>query len=472
MEKLLPQDIDAEQAVLGSLIIDPDAIGLVEPFLRADDFYRDAHRAIFQAIARLSTRSVPADFITLCEELEREGELADVGGASSVTSLISGVPTSGNVEHYARIVAHKALCRRVIAAAGQIAALAYEEAEDAAERAEQIIFAATDTVPDPHDPVSVGDVLNEVLIPLTGTTDAVGAICGVPSGIRPLDEMTAGFQRADLILLAGRPGMGKSSLALTLARNAALDYGRSVLFFSVEMSCTQLLYRLLAMEAHIELPRIWKRHLSEDERVRLIEGSGRVLDAPLFIDDTPGLSITALTSKIRRHLVRHPLDLIVVDYLQKLNATYESGKRYADRVQEVSEVARGLKQVAREFDVPVLALAQVSRAVEQRADKIPQLSDLRDSGELEQEADLVCFLYRDDYYAGYDEQGQSKSERPGTADLIIAKYRNGPQGEVRLGFLARETRFYDLPVAPSVPRENHPDAPDRDDDDREENDDA
>lgn len=225
------------------------------------------------------------------------------------------------------------------------------------------------------------------------------------------------------------------------------------------MSRLQLVYRLLSMETHIDLSRIWKRRLSEEERVRLIEVSGRVLDAPLFIDDTPNLSVSALRSKIRRHLVRHPLDLIVVDYLQKLTATYETGKRYADRVQEVSEVARVLKQLAREFDVPVLALSQLSRAVELRADKIPQLSDLRDSGELEQEADLVCFLYRDDYYAGYDEEGRSKSERPGTADLIIAKYRNGPQSELRLGFAARETRFYELPRAQSAVRPVAP-APD------------
>lgn len=441
MEKLLPSSIEAERGVLGSLIIDPDAIGLIDQWLAPDDFYRDAHRTLYAAIIRLCARRTPADFITLCDILEREGKLVDIGGASYVTSLVNAVPTSGNIEHYAHIVAQKALYRRLIQAAGQIAACAYEEAENVAELAEQTIFSATQRQHDMREPVPVGSVLSEVLDSLTASQDSTGVITGVPSGLSHLDELTAGFQRTDLILLAGRPAMGKTALALTIARNAARNYGRSVLFFSVEMSRHQLLYRLLAMEDHLDLTRIWKRQLSEEERVRLIEVSGRILDTPLHIDDTPSLTTSAMRSAIRRFLLRHDLDLVVVDYLQKLTATYDTGKRYADRVQEVSEVARGLKQMAREFDVPVLALAQLSRAVEMRADKIPHLSDLRDSGELEQEADLILFLHRDEYYAGYAPDGTSRSERPGTADLIVAKYRNGPQTELRLGFEARETRF-------------------------------
>ena len=343
MEKLLPQSIEAERGVLGSLIIDLDAIGLVEPLVCPDDFYRDAHRTLYATIIHLSARRTPADFITLCDVLEREGKLTDIGGASYITSLVNAVPTSGNVEHYARIVAQKALCRRLIGAAGQIAALAYEETENVAERAEQAIFSATQRQHNVREPVSVGTVLNKVLGPLTAAQETAGAITGVPSGLAHLDELTAGFQHTDLILLAGRPAMGKTALALTIARNAAIDYGRSVLFFSVEMSRQQLLYRLLAMETHIDLARIWKRRLSEEDQVRIIEVSGRILDAPLHIDDTPGLTIAAMRSAIHRFLVRHDLDLVVVDYLQKLTATYDTGKRYADRVQEVSEVARGLK---------------------------------------------------------------------------------------------------------------------------------
>lgn len=339
-------------------------------------------------------------------------------------------------------MAQKALCRRLIEASGRIATCAYEEAENAAELAEQAIFSVTQRRQVGREPVSVGSVLNEVLGPLTTSQETTGVITGVPSGLSHLDELTAGFQRTDLILLAGRPAMGKTALALTIARNAALSYGRSVLFFSVEMSREQLLYRLLAMEANIDLTRIWKRQLCDAEQVRLIEVSGRILDAPLHIDDTPALTITAMRSAIRRFLLRHDLDLVEVDYLQKLTATYESGKRYADRVQEVSEVARGLKQIAREFEVPVLALAQLSRAVEMRADKIPHLSDLRDSGELEQEADLILFLHRNECYAGYAPDGTSRQDRSGIANLIVAKYRNGPQAELHLGFEARETRFY------------------------------
>lgn len=343
MEKSLPYSLEAEQGVLGSLIIDPDAIGLIEGWLSPDDFYRDAHRTLYAAIIRLSARRIPADFITLCEVLGREGKLSDIGGASSVTSLVNAVPTSGNIEHYARIVAQKALCRRLIQAAGRIAASAYEEAENVAELAEQVIFSSTQRQHDMREPVSVGSVLTEVLGPLTTSYEATGVITGVPGGLSSLDEFTSGFQRTDLILLAGRPAMGKTALALTIARNAALTYRRSVLFFSVEMSREQLLYRLLAMEAHVNLTHIWKLQISEVEQVRLIEVSGRILDAPLHIDDTPGLTIAAMRSAIHRFLVRHDLDLVVVDYLQKLTATYDTGKRYADRVQEVSEVARGLK---------------------------------------------------------------------------------------------------------------------------------
>jgi len=442
MEKLLPQNIEAEQGVLGSIIIDPDAISLVEPFLHADDFYRDAHRTLYEVIIRLYLRREPADFLTICNELERCHKLAEVGGASSITSLINRVPTSANGEYYGRIVAQKALHRRLIHAAGRIAALAYEEADHAAAQAEQLIYAVTHAQQGAREPVGVGRILTSMFDDLASPHEPGGVITGVPSGFPDLDTLTGGFQPGNLILLAGRPGMGKTALALTIARHAAIDYGRSVLFFSAEMSQDELTQRLVALEARLDLSRVWKRALIEEERVRIIEVSGKIIDAPLLIDDTPAISLTAMRSKIRRALTTGDIDLIIVDYLQKLIATTESGKRYTDRVQEVSEIARGLKDIAREFQVPVLALAQLSRAVEARAEKVPQLSDLRDSGELEQEADLVLFLYRDEYYAGYAPDGSSRSTRPGSADLICAKHRNGPLGELRLGFEASQTRFY------------------------------
>lgn len=444
MERQLPHNIEAEQGVLGSILIDPDAVSLVEPFLHADDFYRDAHRTLYDAIIRLYLRREPADFLTICNELEQRNKLAEVGGASYITSLINRVPTSANGEYYGRIVAQKALHRRLIHAAGRIAALAYEEADHAAEQAEQLIYAVSHAQQGARDLTGVGNILNGLFDDLVAPHPTGGVITGVPCGFPDLDALTGGFQSGNLILLAGRPGMGKTALALSIARNAAIDYGRSTLFFSAEMSQDELTQRLVALEARLDLSRVWKRALTEEERIRLIEVSSRIMDAPILIDDTPAITLAAMRSKIRRALTRGDIDLIIVDYLQKLTATTESGKRYADRVQEVSEIARGLKDIAREFHLPVLALAQLSRAVESRAEKVPQLSDLRDSGELEQEADLVLFLYRDEYYAGYTSDGSSRSARPGSADLICAKHRNGPLGELRLGFAANQTRFYSL----------------------------
>lgn len=444
MERMLPQNIEAEQGVLGSIIIDPDALSLVEPFLHADDFYRDAHRTLYEAIIHLYLCREPADFLTICNELERRNKLAEVGGASYITSLINRVPTSGNCEYYGRIVAQKSLYRRLIHAAGRIAALAYEEADHAAAQAEQLIYTVSRAQSGGREPTGVGSILNSMFEDLVSPHPAGGMITGVPGGFPDLDALTGGFQPGNLILLAGRPGMGKTALALSIARNAAIDYHRSVLFFSAEMSQDELAQRLAALEARLDLARVWKRNLNEKERIRLIEVSGTIIDAPILIDDTPALTLIAMRSKIRRALMAGDIDLIIVDYLQKLTATNESGKRYADRVQEVSEIARGLKDIAREFQVPVLALAQLSRAVEARAEKVPQLSDLRDSGELEQEADLVLFLYRDEYYAGYAPDGSSRSTRPGSADLICAKHRNGPLGELQLGFAANQTRFYSL----------------------------
>jgi replicative DNA helicase len=275
-----------------------------------------------------------------------------------------------------------------------------------------------------------------------------GSIVGVPSGLHALDNMTRGFQRSDLIIMAGRPAMGKTSLAMTMARNAAIQYNYGVLVFSCEMSKMQLIQRLVALQTGINVQRLFTKQLDSAE-IDHVASVGHIIDeAPLWIDDTPGLTIAAMRSKIRRMLAEHQIDFIIVDYLQLMQATID-GKRIKDRLQEVSEVARSLKNVAREFNLPILALAQLSRAVEGRAEKIPQLSDLRESGELEQAADIVMFIHRDDYYAGYDkETGESRSNRPKTADIIIAKHRNGPVGEVLVGFEASQTKFCNLEEMP------------------------
>lgn len=447
-EKLLPQNIDAEMGVLGSIVIDPEAISLVADFLSGDDFYRDAHRTIYEVIIFLYERRQPGDFITICDELERRSKLEEVGGASYITSLINHVPTSGNVEYYGHLVERSAILRRLIHAAGQIASIAYEEADHALEASEELIYGISKSLRVVGESAPVGTTFNDILTDILAEDSSPGgAIVGVPTGLQVVDRMTSGLQRSDLIITAGRPGTGKTSLAMSIARNAAITYSRGVLVFSLEMSKKQLVQRLTALEAGINLRRLRFRQLNEAEKVRVVEVSGRILDAPIYIDDTPGLSLTEIRSKIRRSITKHEIDLIIVDYLQKVKATHSDGKRYQDRYQEVSEVARGLKDIAREFDVPVLALAQLSRAVENRADKIPVMSDLRDSGEIEQEADVIVLMYRDDYYAGYNEDGTSRSNRPGTVDLIFAKQRNDEVGEGRVGFDATQTRFYDLPNA-------------------------
>lgn len=450
-EKLLPQNIEAECGVLGSIIIDPDAVSLVADFLNADDFYRDAHRTIYEVVVFLWERRQAADFITICDELERRNKLEEVGGASYVTSLINGVPTSGNVEYYGHLVERTAILRRLIHAAGQIAAVAYEQADHALEASEELIYGISKNRRMIGESVSVGTVFNSTIFTdvLAEESSPGGAIVGVPTGLRVLDRLTSGFQRTDLIVAAGRPGTGKTSLAMSIARNAAFDYGRGVQIFSLEMSKEQLVQRLTALEAGVSLKRLLYRQLDEEEKTRVIEVSGRIMDAPIYIDDTPGLSLTEIRSRIRRALTKYEIDLIIIDYLQKAKATHSSGQRLQNRYQEVSEVARGFKDIAREFDVPVLALAQLSRAVENRADKVPVMSDLRDSGEIEQEADLVLLMYRDDHYAGHNEDGTSRSNRPGTVDLILAKQRNGEVGEVRVGFNAVQTKFYNLPDARS-----------------------
>ncbi len=442
MEKGLPQNTEAECGVLGSLLIDPDAVVLVADLLRPGDFYRDAHRTVYEAILRLSEQRRPADFITLCDELELRRTLEDIGGASYLTSLVNLVPTSGNAEHYARIVLRTSVLRQLIHAAGRIAAIAYEadDAEQALEQAEQLIFAIgkaqghTDLVP-------VAEALGDYLRELDLRHGQQGALYGVPTGFHDLDGALGGLQRSDLIILAARPAQGKTSLALGIARHAVYRYGKRVALFSLEMSRSQLVQRLLSMEAAIDQHRLRMGWLHDDEWERIVGGADALSGGTLWIDDSARLSITQLASRARRQQAKSGLDLIVVDYLQLLQAPIE-GKRQHVREQEIAEVSRGLKSIAKELNVPVLALAQLSRAVESRASKVPQLSDLRESGAIENDADVVLFIYRDEQQA----QGASRmaSEQQQQVDLIIAKHRNGPVGYIRLGWNATLTSFSDL----------------------------
>jgi len=380
VEKLLPQNIEAECGVLGSIIIDPEAIVQISDFLRPDDFYRDAHRTIFEVILQLYEEHEPADFITICDELERRNKLEEVGGASYITSLINQVPTSGNVEFYGRIVERTAILRRLIHAAGQIAAIAYEEgdADIALDKAEQLIFSISQRH-SRSDFTHMRDILAEYMSKLDQLHERRGTIVGVPTGFTDLDRLTGGLQKSDLIVLASRPGVGKTSLALSLAHTTALKYQNSIAIFSLEMSKDQLAQRLLSMDAGIDQHRLRTGRIEEDEWDRIVYAMDTLSEANIWIDDTASISPMEMRSKARRLQAEHGIDLIIVDYLQLMQAMV-GGKRNENRVQEISEISRSLKGLARELNMPVLALAQLSRAVEARQSKVPQLSDLRESG--------------------------------------------------------------------------------------------
>ncbi|MBE3564874.1 MAG: replicative DNA helicase [Thermogemmatispora sp.] len=381
MEKLLPQNIEAECGVLGSILIDPEAIIQVADFLRPEDFYRDAHRAIYEVMLQLYERHEPADFITLCDELERQGKLEEVGGASYITSLVNQVPTSGNIEYYGRIVERTAVLRRLIHAAGQIAAIAYEEgdADVALDKAERLIFEIGRRRLR-SDFSLLSEILSEYLNKLDQLHERRGAIVGVPTGFSDLDRLTGGLQRSDLIILAARPSLGKTSLALSMAHNAAVRFQQTVAIFSLEMSKEQLVQRLLSMEAGVDQQRLRTGWIDDEEWERIMLATQRLAEAPIWIDDTASISTAEMRSKARRLQAEQGVDLIIVDYLQLMQTTSGSARRNENRVQEISEISRTLKALARELNVPVLALAQLSRAVETRQSKVPQLSDLRESG--------------------------------------------------------------------------------------------
>lgn len=446
MEKLLPQNIEAEQGVLGSIILDPDAIVQVADFLVARDFYRDAHREIYKAILDLYEEHAPADFITICDELERRNQLEAVGGASYITSLVDNIPTSSNVEWYGRIVERKAIQRKLIHAAGQIAAIAYGEevdAQAALDKAEQIIF----DIGRSHIQEGLTDlseIMRQCMDDLDYAHEHRHSPIGVPTGYTDMDGMLGRLQPSDLILLAGRPGQGKSSLGMNIAYHAA-KAGIRVAVFSLEMGKKQLGQRLISMLTGIPTQRLRNGWIEDHEWDKIVVAQEHLSELPISIDDATDSPVVTIKSKVRRkeQETREKVGLIVVDYMGLMEMP-ENEHQYENRVQEITKISRGLKKLAKEFNVPVLAMAQLSRKVEDRAVKIPQLSDLRDSGSLEQDADVVLFVYRDDQYAGVDQEGKSKSNRPGTADIIVAKHRNGDTGSFLLRFVGKRTSFYNM----------------------------
>jgi replicative DNA helicase len=431
MDKQLPFSIEAEVGVLGSLIIDPEAIALIADTLKASDFYRNVHKDIYEAMLHLYERRTPADYITLCDELYKRHVACAEGWEIELDRLTNNVPTSSHAEWYGAIVREKSVLRQIIHAASDMAARAFEEAPNALEKAEQAIYAIGQHQ-HTSDFEAMSSIVSDYLNDLDRMHENRGAIVGIPTGL-PLDNKIGGLQQSDLVILAARPSQGKTSLALTLAHNAAITHNKSVGIFSLEMSKKQLAQRLFAMTAPIDLQKLRTAWIEEKDWDKIVAASDILSAGKLWIADTTDITIASMRSKCRRLQAKHGLDLLIVDYLQLMQGTDTK----QNRVQEIGDISRGLKLLAMELDIPVLALSQLSRNVESRLSKVPILSDLRDSGSLEQDADIVLFIYRDEYY-------NRQSERKGRADIIIAKHRNGPIGEVELGFSLPQARFYEL----------------------------
>jgi replicative DNA helicase len=439
MDRTLPHNLEAEKCVLGAILINNQAFNQAAEVIDAGDFFRDAHRRIFDKMVLLSDRSDPIDLVTLKDELTRSGELDEAGGPAYISALTDGVPRSANVEHYAKIVKEKSTLRRLIQSANEVLGRAYDaeqDADDLLDEAERSIFQIAEGRMRSGF-IRVGELVDTGYQLIEQLQAQRGLVTGVPSGFTDLDEMTSGFQKADLVIVAARPSMGKTSLVLNMAVNAAVDSGKSVGIFSLEMSKEQLFMRMLTSESRVDAHRFRGGFLGEQDYARLVDAFARLHDARVFIDDTPSVGILEMRAKCRRLKMEHGLDMIVIDYLQLM----QGRGRFESRQQELSSISRSIKILAKELEVPILALSQLSRAPETRSDHRPQLSDLRESGALEQDADVVMFIYREDMYAV---EGERNPETEGTADIIIGKQRNGPTGSVRLAFLKQYTRFENL----------------------------
>lgn len=432
-DRVPPQNSEAEDSVLGSMLIEKEAVMSALEILTPEDFYKESNRVIFRRMTEMAEVPEAIDLVTLSDKLRATGEIEKIGGTAELARLANFVPTAANVEYYARIVAEKAIVRRLIGAATEIAAAAYrgtDEVDDLLDKAEEQIFqVAQRRVHQSYVPLK--DVLVETLERLEHMASHGGETVGLASGLGDLDRLTSGFQPSDLIILAARPSVGKTSLALNVARNVALKADLPVVVFSLEMSKEQVAQRLLCSEAAIASQKLRNGFLDEDEWRRLSAALGRLGEAKVFIDDTPSISVMELRTKCRRLQAEHGLGMAIIDYMQLMRPS----RRAENRQQEISEISRSLKGLARELNVPVIALSQLSRAVEQRQKQIPQLSDLRESGAIEQDADIVMFLYAD-----------PELDQQNTIELIVAKQRNGPTGSLKLFFSREICRFEDLDV--------------------------
>jgi len=432
IQRIPPNNIEAEQSVLGAMLLDKEAISTATEYISGDDFYREAHKEIFEAIVDIYNRGEPVDLITLTEKLKTRNTLEAVGGITFLTNLMDAVPTTHNVKYYAKIVEDKSLLRKLIKSSNEIIQKSYQAEEDIGEiidDAEKGIFNIS-LNRSTQGFVHLKNILNANFDRIEQLYLNKGKITGVPTGFHDLDNKLSGLQKSDLILIAARPSMGKSSFMMNIVQHAAVREKTTTAIFSLEMSKEQLTQRLLCSEALIDAHRLRIGDINEDEWVKLARAMGPLSEAPIYIDDTPSISITEMRAKCRRLKLEHDLGLIVIDYLQLMQ-----GKGYAEsRQQEISEISRSLKALAREINVPVVALSQLSRAPEMRADHRPVLSDLRESGAIEQDADVVMFLYRDEYY-------HPDTEKKNIGEINIAKQRNGPTGTIELIWLGQFTKF-------------------------------
>ena len=432
-----PYNLEAEESVLGACLLSREAMANVLEVVRADDFYKPAHTEMFNAMLELYGRGEPIDAVTLAEELRRRGTLEPLGGKSYIFTLVQTVPTAGSAVHYARIVEENALLRRLIDAAHNISEVAYavpEDVEATIDYSEDLIYKVSQRR-DNQDFQPLRELLTENMEVVEKLYERGSTITGLPSGFTELDNITAGFQPSNLIVIAARPAMGKSALAVSMAQHVAVEQNTPVVIFSLEMSKMELTQRLMCAEARVDSNRLRRGSLQDSDWPKLSHALGRLAEAPIFIDDTASVSIMEMRAKCRRLKAKHGLGLVIVDYLQLMQPA--SRVRGENRVQEIGDISRSLKILARELDLPVIAVSQLSRNVEHRTDKRPMLADLRDSGTIEQDADIVLFIYRDEVY-------NPDSPQKGIAEIIVAKHRSGPIGKIDLAFLQHYTKFANL----------------------------
>lgn len=442
LDKALPHSLEGERTVLGAILIENEAFYHAAEILTEKDFYRKAHQQIFGRMEALSARGQAIDLVTLKEELSREGELESAGGAVYLTSLMDGVPRATNVPYYSQIVKEKSILRNLISSANRIIQSCFNESEDTQavlEGAEKSIFEISERAIRPgFEPV--GEIVKTSFKTVDELAERRELVTGIPTGFVEFDELTSGLQRSDLILVAARPAMGKTSFCMNIAQHSGLTGKYTVGIFSLEMSKEQLVMRLLCGEARVDMHKLRSGFLSEKDWARLIQAVSNLSEARIFIDDTPALSVLEMRAKARRLKLEHGLDLLIVDYIQLM----QGRSRFENRTQEISSISRALKALAKELDLPVVALSQLSRAPESRSDHRPQLSDLRESGALEQDADVVVFIYREEEY-------DPTPDNKGVAELAIGKQRNGPTGTIKLAFIKEYTRFENLEWEHSEP---------------------